>query len=68
MKNEEHILGWLETQMKILDKEIVDLAKWVSQAKEEVKKSIKDLSGLEYRLEGAKAQRSYMDELKRNNQ
>ena len=65
---EEHIIGWLESQMKIMDKEIVNLAKWVSQAQKDLEKSIQELSGLEYRLEGAKALRSYMDELKRNNQ
>ena len=64
MKNEEHILEWLEAQMRITDKEIFNLEKWVSQAKEESKKSIQSLSGFEYRLEGAKALRSYiMDEL-----
>ena len=65
---EEHILGWLESQMKVMDNEIVNLAKWVSQAQKDLEKSIQELSGLEYRLEGAKALRSYMDELKRNNQ
>ena len=60
---EEHIIGWLESQMKIMDKEIFNLEKWVSQAKEEVKKSIQDLSGFEYRLERAKVLRSYLDEL-----
>ena len=65
---EEYILGWLERQMKVMDNEIVNLAKWVSQAQKDLEKSIQELSGLEYRLEGAKALRSYMDELKRNNQ
>lgn len=60
---EEHILGWLETQKLVLDKEILNLEKWVSQSRDEVKKSIQDLSGFEYRLEGAKALRSYLDEL-----
>ena len=66
--SEEHILGWLESQKKIMDKEIVNLAKWVSQAQEDLEKSIQALSGFEYRLEGAKALRSYMDELERKQQ
>ena len=65
---EEHIIGWLESQMKIMDKEIVNLAKWVSESKEHLEIAKRELAGFEYRLEGAKALRSYMDELERNNQ
>ena len=61
---EEHILGWIDHQKLIMDKEIVNLEKWVEQSRVDVKKEKDALSGFEYRLERARILRSYMDEIK----
>ncbi len=62
---EEHIIGWLEHQKLIMDKEILNLEKWVGESKEDVKKAKDSLSGFEYKLEEAKTLRSYIDELEK---
>lgn len=61
----EEIIGWLEHQMKLMDKEIFNLEKWVSEAKEDLRKSKQALSGFEYRLDRALTLKIYMAELKR---
>jgi hypothetical protein len=62
---EEYIIGWLDHQKLIMDKEILNLEIWVEESKEDVKKAKDALSGFEYRLEEAKTIRSYMDELEK---
>lgn len=62
---EEHIIGWLEHQKLIMDKEISLLEGWFEESKADVKKAQEELSSFVYRLEEARSIRAYIDELEK---
>lgn len=63
MKENEHISGWLRTEIKKLHDEVVKCAQWVEESKEDVKKTKDMLAAFEYRLEAARTLLSYLKEL-----
>ena len=60
---EEHVSGWLHTEIKKLYDEVVKCAQLVEASKEDVKKAKDMLAGFEYKLEEARTLLSYLREL-----
>ena len=63
LRNEEHVSGWLHTELKKWYDEVVKCAQWVEESKEDVKKARNMLAGFEYQLEEARTVLSFLKKL-----
>lgn len=60
---EEIVNGWIRTEIKKLEADILKCENWVEESKADVKQAKHMLAGFEYKLEQAKTLRSYLKEL-----